>query len=213
MAPGLAPVARGLHSMPRGELPVPGRVPQDARPAHRSPDPLRDAAVATLENHRAARRPACGRLLFGRACESLVASVVSNSINWLEDRRDEHRLRPLFMLGNCYSLVRGARKTARWHSHSSTIRRGRLLGWNVQSGCLLPTGRRSRERYPDCDFMVSASGRNRPAVRFLRIGRIYAAGETGAVDQEKAIHFLQLAWDHGNTAAYAVLRSLGVRPQ
>lgn len=52
-----------------------------------------------------------------------------------------------------------------------------------------------------------------PRFGFYALGEIYATGETGSVDKEKAIDYLQLVWDSGNTAAYALLRSLGVRPQ
>ncbi|HWM94135.1 MAG TPA: isoprenylcysteine carboxylmethyltransferase family protein [Thermoanaerobaculia bacterium] len=44
------------------------------------------------------------------------------------------------------------------------------------------------------------------------MGEIYAAGETGSVDKKKAIYYLQLAWDNGNTTAYTLMRSLGARP-
>src|SRR5262245_20040714 len=51
-----------------------------------------------------------------------------------------------------------------------------------------------------------------PKLGYFALGEIYANGETGAVDRDKAIHYLQLAWDHDNRGAYKLLRALGAPP-
>ena len=52
-----------------------------------------------------------------------------------------------------------------------------------------------------------------PGFGFFALGEIYARGETGAIDRDQALHYLQLAWDHGNRAAYKIMRELGVTPK
>jgi TPR repeat protein len=120
----------------------------------------------------------------------------------------------LFRLGNCYSFGEGVKKDLKMaftlfeqsagagHSDgmfnlAACYRRGEGVAKNIQTAISW------YEKAAETD----------PRFGFFALGEIYANGETGSVDKEKAIHYLQRAWDNGNTAAYTLLRSLGVRPE
>jgi len=51
-----------------------------------------------------------------------------------------------------------------------------------------------------------------PAFACFALGEIYANGELGAPDPDRARQALQQSWEHGNPAAYRLLRTLGLKP-
>lgn len=120
----------------------------------------------------------------------------------------------LYRLGNCYSFGEGVardRKMA-FALFEQSARAGYSDGMFNLAACY----RRGEGVKKDLQTAIAwyqRAAETDPRFGFFALGEIYANGETGSVDNEKAIHYLQLAWDHGNTSAYALLRSLGVRPQ
>jgi TPR repeat protein len=120
----------------------------------------------------------------------------------------------LYKLGNCYSFGEGVARNRKMAF--SLFERSAKAGYSDGMFNLAACYRRGEGVRKDIQAAVSwyeRAAENDPRFGYLALGEIYANGETGSVDREKAIHYLQLAWDSGNTAAYHLLRSLGVRPQ
>jgi TPR repeat protein len=120
----------------------------------------------------------------------------------------------LFRLGNCYSFGEGVAKDRK--KAFAFFEQSAKAGYSDGMFNLAACYRRGEGVAKDIQAAISwyeRAAEADPRFAFFALGEIYAKGETGSVDQEKAIHYLKLAWDNGNTTAYTLLRSLGVRPQ
>jgi tetratricopeptide (TPR) repeat protein len=120
----------------------------------------------------------------------------------------------LFRLGNCYSFGEGVAKDLKmaFALFEQSAKAGYSDGMFNLAACYRLGEGVARDIQTAISWYQRAAETD-PRFAFYALGEIYAAGESGAVDKEKAIYYLQLSWDAGNTAAYTLLRSLGVRPQ
>lgn len=119
----------------------------------------------------------------------------------------------LYKLGNCYSFGEGVKKDRKMAF--SFFEQAAKAGYSDGMFNLAACYRRGEGVKKDVQAAISwyeRAAETDPRFGYLALGEIYANGETGSVDREKALQYLQLAWDHGNTAAYHLMRSLGVRP-
>jgi TPR repeat protein len=132
----------------------------------------------------------------------------------LISRGDEGDAQALFTLGNLYSFGEGVQPDAAQAAHF--YERAAMAGWSDAmfnlAGCY-----RVGEGVPKdavrALFWYERAAQKDPAFAYCALGEMYANGEAGTVDREKAVHYLQLAWDHGNPAAYKLLRSMGAKPR
>lgn len=151
------------------------------------------------------------------------AKEFQRRMDWLRAEAELEELRAkaaegdpqaLFRLGNCYSFGEGVKRDRKmaFALFEQSAKAGYSDGMFNLAGCY----RLGEGVAKDIQAAVSwyeRAAETDPRFAFYALGEIYANGETGSVDREKAIHYLQLAWDGGNTSAYTLLRSLGVRPQ
>jgi TPR repeat protein len=120
----------------------------------------------------------------------------------------------LFRLGNCYSFGEGVAKDLQMAF--ALFEQSAKAGYSDGMFNLAACYRLGEGVAKDIQAAISwyqRAAETDPRFGFYALGEIYANGETGSVDKEKAIYYLQLAWDSGNTAAYTLSRSLGVRLQ
>ncbi|HYH47597.1 MAG TPA: tetratricopeptide repeat protein [Thermoanaerobaculia bacterium] len=122
--------------------------------------------------------------------------------------------RALYQLGNCYSFGEGVRRNLKkaFALFERSAQAGHPDGMFNLAACYR-LGEGVGKDLPAAISWYQQAAQTDPRFACFALGEIYANGETGAVDREQAIHYLQLAWDSGNAQAYALLRSLGVRPQ
>ncbi len=120
----------------------------------------------------------------------------------------------LFLLGNCYSFGEGVAKDLK--AAFTLFEQSASAGYSDGMFNLAACYRLGEGVAKDVQAAISwyqRAAESDPRFALYALGEIYANGETGSVDKEKAVHYLQLSWDHGHTAAYKLLRSLGVQPE
>jgi TPR repeat protein len=120
----------------------------------------------------------------------------------------------LFSLGNCYSFGEGVKKdlSMAFAFFQQSAKAGCSDGMFNLAACYR-LGEGVAKDIQAAILWYQQAAEADPRFAFYALGEMYASGETGTIDKEKAIEYLQLAWDRGNTAAYTLLRSLGVRPE
>ncbi len=117
----------------------------------------------------------------------------------------------LFTLGNRYSFGEGVAKDL-----ITLFEKSALAGCSDGMFNLAACYRFGEGVKKDVQQAISwyeRAAESDPKLSYFALGEIYANGETGAVERDKAIHYLQLAWDHDNRAALKLLHSLGTLPR